>query len=144
MKTEKVLKGVSSVEVNSADGTIFAFDVEDLVISADDGEPDSAQDYEAWLRWRQRERYSNQFWAPNITYAIRGSMKPDSKGVAFTMTKPVNPVVKTASIQVDSYTLPVLESARKACGAPTDAIWDTLPIPHSDSYTLTFSWMEER
>ena len=36
-KTEKVLEGVSSVEIVSADGTTFIFDVEDLIIEADDG-----------------------------------------------------------------------------------------------------------
>lgn len=137
MKTEKVLKGVSSVEVNSADGTTFSFDVEDLTITADDGEPDSADDWWAWQRWAEREIRANQFWSPNITYAIKGSMKPDSNGVAFTMQLPVNPVVRTASIQVESDSLPELERARRRCGAPSDARWWTT------GQTVTFEWEEE-
>lgn len=142
MKTEKVLKGVSSVEVNSADGTTFVFDVQDLVISADDGEPDSQEDYHAWLSWIEAQNYKNSFWKPHVTYAIRGSMKPNSDGVAFTMQLPQKPVVRTASIDVESNSLPELERARKRCGAPSDALWDT--IDRDDKHVVTFSWMEER
>lgn len=139
MKTEKVLKGVSSVEVNSADGTTFSFDVEDLTITADDGEPDANEDYHGWLAWREAQSYQNQFWSPNIIYAIKGSMKPDSNGVAFTMQVPVNPVVRTASIQVESDSLPELERARRRCEAPSDATWTY----YRNSKQVTFTWKEE-
>lgn len=139
MKTDKVLKGVSSVEVNSADGTTFVFDVEDLTIVADDGEPDPREDYHGWIMWVEAQNYKNQFWKPHVTYAIKGSMKPDSNGVAFTMQVPVNPIVRTASIEVANDSLPELERARKRCGAPSDASWAF----YDDPKQVEFSWREE-
>lgn len=138
MKTEKVLKGVSSVEVNSADGTIFVFDVEDLVITADDGEPDANEDYHGWLSWVEAQNYKNSFWAPHVTYAIKGSMKPNSEGVAFTMQLPPESISRTATLEVANGSLPELERARKRVGAPADAVWG-----YSEGH-VTFTWEEEQ
>ena len=66
-------------------------------------------------------------------------MKADSKGVYFAMRVPAKPVVKTASLEVTSMGLPVLEAARKARGAPSDATW----VYYKDSKQVMFTWKEE-
>ena len=138
-KTEKVLEGVSSVEIVSADGTTFIFDVEDLIIEADDGAPDWKSNYEDWLEWDRRRAYSSKFIHPDpTTYAIKGSMKPDSNGVWFKMVVKQHPIVRSATIEVVSADLPELERARKRVGAPSDASWSLM-----NGHTLTFTWKED-
>jgi hypothetical protein len=136
-KTEKVLEGVSSVEVNH-EGTTFVFDVQNLIIEADDHEPNSRDDYESWLMWEHRRTYDSKFIHTDpTTYAIKGSMKPDSEGVWFKIMVKQNPVSRTASLEVANGSLPELERARKRCGAPSDAVWG-----YADGY-VTFTWEEE-
>lgn len=117
------------MEVVSADGTTFIFDVKDLVITGDDGVGED-------------NYFSTRPFEFNLcytSYAISAYMEPDSGGVYFKMRLPAKAVLRTATIEVDSEHLPELERARKAVGAPADANWEVTV----DGKSVIFEWRDE-
>lgn len=132
MKNDHVVKGVSSVVVKAADDTTYTFDVEDFTIVADDGEPE--------YNYRTNyEKYS--VWPKEVTYAIRGNVKPEADGIAYRIQLPKRDVVRTARIEVKRWSSEEIVWSRKALGVPAQA-YARHVIEGGKSY-VEFEWKDE-
>lgn len=130
-RQESVVEGVSQVTVKNGDTTFF-FDVENLVISYDDGY--SGYDFS-----------SDDLLPQTENYAIRARMVPSGDGYYYKVVKPVRreTVLCTAEIATEGFEPAQIESARKRVEAPDTAfyerIWD-----EAGKVSVKFKWMEEK
>lgn len=122
MQSETTLSGVSSLTVKHGDTTIF-MDVEDFTIVADDG------------RWFDD---GLDMWLPYTTYSIKEmGVVLDNKGVAYTVVKQ-KPVVRTAEIEVEGWSMGQIKAAQSACSAPEDAAVSC--VRDGDRVWVHFEW----
>lgn len=120
------LEGVSSLTVRQGDITLFV-DVENFTIVA----RDNTERYD--FGWG--EKYITE----DTTYAIRETkVVLNDEGIAFKVVKAGKPVTRTASIEIDEWTVEQINAAQKVCGAPEKAIptW----VRDSGKQYVEFKW----
>lgn len=110
--SEHTLTGVSSLTVRNGDITLF-MDVENFTVEVH-------EDY--------NEMHSTMFYEPTVIfrdnshYTIRGTLRVDDKGTAYTLVKDRKPFVRTARIEMEDRTMDNIKAFLEAVKAPKEAV----------------------